>query len=135
MEKDQATQRGFGLPGLCPGGLRLAERQHQSDCQLHRQEDRNGGAEAGAGVTSAEDQTAEATELGQWVALEIYSIERLLNQVGTFCFNVLNAAMWSGVRPQHPPTICRRFKTHSLAYRLNSEGGITSSNCQFGDLK
>ena len=69
MEKNQGTQRGIGLPGLRPGCLCPVERQHQSDCQPHRQENRNGGAEAGAGLTSAEDQTGEATELGEWVAL------------------------------------------------------------------
>jgi predicted helicase len=47
------------LGGLCP-----VERGHQSDCQPHRQENRNGGAEAGTSLTSTEDQTGEATELG-----------------------------------------------------------------------
>jgi len=69
MEEDQATQRGFGLPGLRPGGLCPVECQHQSDCQPHRHEKRNGGAEAGTSLTSTEDQTGEATELGEWVAL------------------------------------------------------------------
>ena len=64
MEKDQGALRGLGLPGLCPGGLRLAERQYQSDCQPHRHEKRGGGAKAEAGLTSAQDQTGEATELG-----------------------------------------------------------------------
>jgi hypothetical protein len=71
MEKDQGAQRGFGLPGVRPGRLCPVECQYQSDCQPHRQENRNGGAEAGTSLTSAENQTGEATELGEWVALAV----------------------------------------------------------------
>ena len=43
MEKDQGAQRSFGLPGVRPGRLCPVECQYQSDCQPHRQENRNGG--------------------------------------------------------------------------------------------
>ena len=50
----------------------------------HRQESRNGGAEAGASLTSTEDQTTEATELGEWVALIPKSRKLLIRSVEQF---------------------------------------------------